>query len=233
MVRQALQVSNHVHQNQYRYHLIFYNKNQDRDIDYLFVGVINEAKGFYNLKEQFKNENIHFVGDNQVGEDLDFGTYHGKLNKKDLADIYNRTKSFLYFPRWPEPQGMVVIEASMCGLVLVSTSSGGAKEIINYCKERKITFLCTPWDKVSLDFLEKFDVPAYKIASFEITDIPLIELVASKGKPVIISTGIAEEKDIELALDACKRMGNNNIALLRTVGVVFSDDEKRITQYEK
>uniref|UniRef100_UPI0037838821 N-acetylneuraminate synthase family protein n=1 Tax=Flavobacterium sp. TaxID=239 RepID=UPI0037838821 len=59
------------------------------------------------------------------------------------------------------------------------------------------------------------NAPAYKIASFEITDIPLIELVASKGKPVIISTGIAEEADIELALDACKRMGNNDIALLK------------------
>ena len=105
---------------------IFYNKNEDRDIDYLFVGVINEAKGFYKLKEQFKNENIHFVGDNQVGEDLDFGTYHGKLNKNDLANIYNRSKSFLYFPRWPEPQGMVVIEAAMCGCKIISNNNVGA-----------------------------------------------------------------------------------------------------------
>jgi pseudaminic acid synthase len=59
------------------------------------------------------------------------------------------------------------------------------------------------------------NTPAYKIASFEITDIPLIEYVASKGKPIIISTGIAEIEDIELAIDACKRIGNNNIALLK------------------
>lgn len=59
------------------------------------------------------------------------------------------------------------------------------------------------------------NVPAYKIASFEITDIPLIEYVASKGKPLILSTGIATLEDIELALDACQRMGNNNIALLK------------------
>jgi pseudaminic acid synthase len=63
--------------------------------------------------------------------------------------------------------------------------------------------------------LESLNSPAYKIASFEITDIPLIEYVASKGKPVIISTGIAQEEDIVLALDACHRMGNYDIALLK------------------
>lgn len=73
----------------------------------------------------------------------------------------------------------------------------------------------SPFDKTAVDFLEKLNVPAYKIASFEITDIPLIEYVASKGKPVILSTGIATMEDIELALGACRRMGNNDIALLK------------------
>ena len=73
----------------------------------------------------------------------------------------------------------------------------------------------SPFDKTAVDFLENLNVPAYKIASFEITDIPLIEFVASKGKPVIISTGIATTEDIELALDACHRMGNYDIALLK------------------
>lgn len=73
----------------------------------------------------------------------------------------------------------------------------------------------SPFDKTSVDFLEDMDVPAYKIASFEITDIPLIEYVASKGKPIIISTGIASFEDIELAVKTCLDVGNNEIALLK------------------
>ncbi len=73
----------------------------------------------------------------------------------------------------------------------------------------------SPFDKTAVDFLEKMNVPAYKIASFEITDLPLIEYVASKGKPIIISTGIAEIEDIEEAIEACKRTGNNQIILLK------------------
>lgn len=73
----------------------------------------------------------------------------------------------------------------------------------------------SPFDPTSVELLESLNVPAYKIASFEITDIPLIELVASKGKPVIISTGIATIEDIELAIDACHRMGNHDVALLK------------------
>jgi pseudaminic acid synthase len=66
-----------------------------------------------------------------------------------------------------------------------------------------------------VDFLETLACPVYKIASFEITDIPLIEYVASKQKPIIISTGIAEKIDIERAVDACLRQGNSDITLLK------------------
>ena len=73
----------------------------------------------------------------------------------------------------------------------------------------------SPFDKTAVDFLESMDVPAYKVASFEITDIPLIEYIASKGKPVIISTGIATLSDIEEAITVCKLKGNSQIALLK------------------
>lgn len=82
-------------------------------------------------------------------------------------------------------------------------------------KEEGLICFSSPFDNTAVDLLESLDAPAYKIASFEITDIPLIEYVAAKGKPVIISTGIATEKDIELALEACKRMGNDQIILLK------------------
>lgn len=88
-------------------------------------------------------------------------------------------------------------------------------ELMQVAKEEGLICFSSPFDKSAVDFLEDLNVPAYKIASFEITDIPLIEYVASKGKPVIISTGIATLEDIQLALDACHRVGNKEIALLK------------------
>ncbi len=76
-------------------------------------------------------------------------------------------------------------------------------------------FFSSPFDMNGIDFLEQMNVPAYKIASFEITDIPFIKHAASKKKPIIISTGIATLEDIENAVDACREVGNHNIALLK------------------
>jgi len=73
----------------------------------------------------------------------------------------------------------------------------------------------SPFDPTAVGLLETLNVPAYKIASYEITDIPLIELVASKGKPIIFSTGIAGEDDIKLAVEACKKQGNDQIIILK------------------
>jgi len=89
------------------------------------------------------------------------------------------------------------------------------QELFRVANELDLVCFSSPFDITAVDFLEKFDVPAYKIASFEIQDIPLIEYVASKGKPIIISTGIAEEKDIELAVNTCRSIGNDNIILLK------------------
>ena len=88
-------------------------------------------------------------------------------------------------------------------------------ELFNCAKEEGLVCFSSPFDKTAVDFLEDLDTPAYKIASFEITDTPLIEYVASKGKPIIIATGIANKNDIKMAINACKKVGNYDIALLK------------------
>ena len=84
-----------------------------------------------------------------------------------------------------------------------------------YCDDRNIIFLCTPFDEESADELEKVDIRAYKIASYTISHLPLIEHIAKKGKPIILSTGAADIKDIENAVLTIKNTGNDKIALMQ------------------
>lgn len=90
-------------------------------------------------------------------------------------------------------------------------------ELRDYALELGLDFFSSPFDHTAVDFLEKLDVPAYKVASFEINDIPLIRRIAETGKPIIISTGIAYLEDIDLALRTCKKVGNDNVILLKCV----------------
>lgn len=83
------------------------------------------------------------------------------------------------------------------------------------CEEVGVDFLSTPFDKTAVDYLEKLGIEFYKIASFELIDIPLIEYVASKGKPIIMSVGMGSVEEINEALEACRRQGNNQIILLK------------------
>ena len=106
---------------------------------------------------------------------------------RTLYDLYQEA----YTP-WEWHQA-IFDEAKKCGLICFST----------------------PFDKTAVDFLEDLGNPIMKIASFEITDIPLIEYAAKKGKPMVISTGIAMPEDIELAVKTCKDAGNNDITLLK------------------
>ena len=88
-------------------------------------------------------------------------------------------------------------------------------KLFEVAKEEGLVCFSSPFDKTAVDFLEDLEVPCYKIASFEITDIALIEYIASKGKPIILSTGIASLEDIELALKTIRSVGDNEIILLK------------------
>ena len=88
-------------------------------------------------------------------------------------------------------------------------------QLFKAAEDEGLLCFSSPFDKTAVDLLESLNAPAYKIASFEITDIPLIEYTAAKGKPIIISTGIAEIEDIQLAVEACTRVGNEQIILLK------------------
>lgn len=83
------------------------------------------------------------------------------------------------------------------------------------CDKLGMDFLSTPFDFTAVDFLEKMEVEFYKIASFELVDIPLIEYTASKGKPMVISCGMGSPEEIADAVEACRRVNNNQIVLLK------------------
>lgn len=87
--------------------------------------------------------------------------------------------------------------------------------IYDEAKKQGLVCFSTPFDKTAVDFLEDLGNPIMKIASFEITDVGLLEYAAKKGRPMVISTGIATPEDIELAVKTCKDAGNNDITLLK------------------
>lgn len=95
--------------------------------------------------------------------------------------------------------------------------------IFNRCKELGLTYLSTPFDATAVDFLESLDVPLYKIASFENTDIPLIKKVAQTGKPMIISTGMATISELEETVNCAKENGCTDLTLLKCTSAYPAD----------
>ena len=100
------------------------------------------------------------------------------------------------------------------------------KDIFDEAKKCGLVCFSTPFDNKAVDLLESLGNPIYKIASFEITDVNLIEYCARKMKPMVISTGIATEEDIALAIETCRKVGNNDITLLKCTSAYPAPIEK-------
>lgn len=97
------------------------------------------------------------------------------------------------------------------------------QEIDRYCKERGIIWFASPWDVKSVDFLEKFNAPCYKIASASLTDDELLKQIRSKGKPIILSTGMSTTEQIKHAVDV---LGEENLILLHCTSTYPSKYEE-------
>lgn len=104
----------------------FFNANIERDIDFLFVGIIGEAKGYFEMRDKFKDKNIHLIGKIAPGIHLDFGTHYGHVPYDKVPEYMNRAKNFVFLPRWPEPQGRVVVEAALSGCNIIGNENVGA-----------------------------------------------------------------------------------------------------------
>ena len=100
---------------------------------------------------------------------------------------------------------------------LDTLSKDNWKEIFEYAQKKQILAFSTPFDSESVDLLYSLNVPAFKIASADITDIPLIEYIASKKLPIFISTGMASETEISNAIDSIENQGNNDIVIMHCI----------------
>ncbi len=126
-----------------------------------------------------------------IDASIESGVNAVKFQKRDLKSLYR--KESLENPN-SESQGFEILLAE---LQEVELTKNDYMEIIDYCKKKKITFLCTPWDMPSVDFLEELDIAAYKISSGDMTNFPLIKYVSKTRKPMIISTGMSKIEEIE------------------------------------
>ena len=97
------------------------------------------------------------------------------------------------------------------------------KEIDRYCKEQDIIWFASPWDEASVDFLEEFNVPCYKIAAASLTDAGLLKKIKSTGKPVMLSTGMSELSEIDKAVEI---LGTGNTLLFHCVSLYPAPPEK-------
>jgi len=107
---------------------IFYNQNKKRDIKYASYGGHSEAKGFYNIKDKFPNEEVVFFGSNYTTliDKFNYGKCLGRIPYHEMPNFLNRVENYIHTPRWPEPNGLIANQAMLCGCNLISNNNVGA-----------------------------------------------------------------------------------------------------------
>ena len=132
---------------------------------------------------------------------VDSGADAVKFQKRHLTSLY--PGQLIQHPNKDEKGFQYMIPF----LQEMELSDDDYRQIVAYCKEREITFLCSPWDLASVDFLETLEVPAYKIASADLTNLPILEYIASYGKPMIVSTGMSTFEEVKTTVAHLERWG--------------------------
>jgi len=135
-----------------------------------------------------------------IDASIEAGADAVKFQKRNIQSLYK--KEALENPN-SESQGFEILLAELKEIEL---SKEDYVDIVNYCKKKEITFLCTPWDTPSVDFLEELQTPAYKIASGDMTNFPLIKYISHTKKPIIISTGMSKIEEIEKMVNFVKTL---------------------------
>lgn len=132
---------------------------------------------------------------------VDSGADAVKFQKRQLDKIY--PKRLIDDPNADEKGFQYMIPF----LREMELSDDEYRRIVEYCRDKGITFLCSAWDTESADFLESLGMPAYKIASPDMTNLPLLEHVAAKGKPLIVSTGMSTFEEVKITVEFLKGLG--------------------------
>jgi sialic acid synthase SpsE len=152
------------------------------------------------------NGDIH-IAKKLIDEAVIAGANAVKFQKRSLNDLYRI--EVLENPNI-ESQGLEIL---LDVLKKVELSNSDYQEIMKYCNEKNITFLCTAWDIKSVDFLESLNIPAYKIASADLTNFPLIKYISETKKPILISTGMSTMEEIEKTINFLKEKNSDFLIL--------------------
>jgi len=163
---------------------------------------ISDDEPIYFIAEAGINHN----GSLQIAKQLidiavDAGADAVKFQKRKLEDTY--IEEIVENPSI----GEMGLEYTVSNLKDVILTDDEFAELANYARTRRIQFLCSPWDNTSVDFLERIDIPAYKLGSPDMTNFVLIERIADTGKPLLVSTGMSEESEIDRTVDFLNGLG--------------------------